>query len=120
MNAATCGSSQTGLSRLALAPMVMHAEAMSAFASLLFASVILVNGGRDPMPGNDPATDDPCGAGQLAALIGAPVPEALEDLPVPGPVRVIRPGQRITMDHIPQRLNIELDADGIVTGLRCG
>lgn len=120
MNAGMRRSARAGLLWLALAAMGMHADTMSTLASLLFASVILVNGGRDPMPGNDPATDDPCGAGELAALIGAPVPDALEDLPVPGPVRVIRPGQRITMDHIPQRLNIELDADGIVTGLRCG
>jgi hypothetical protein len=34
--------------------------------------------------------------------------------------RVIRPGQAVTMDADPQRLNIEVDETGRVRRLRCG
>lgn len=35
-------------------------------------------------------------------------------------LRWIRPGMMVTMDHIPSRLNIELDEAGKVTKFRCG
>jgi hypothetical protein len=35
-------------------------------------------------------------------------------------VRVIRPGQAVTMDFSPFRLNIELDASDRVLRMRCG
>jgi hypothetical protein len=35
-------------------------------------------------------------------------------------VRVIRPGQAVTMDADPQRLNIEVDETGRIRRLRCG
>lgn len=34
--------------------------------------------------------------------------------------RVIRPGQPVTMDADPQRLNIEVDETGRIRRLRCG
>jgi hypothetical protein len=34
--------------------------------------------------------------------------------------RVIRPGQAVTMDADPQRLNIEVDETGRIRRLRCG
>ena len=34
--------------------------------------------------------------------------------------RVIRPGQAVTMDYRPDRLNVELDAADKVSGLKCG
>jgi hypothetical protein len=69
-------------------------------------------------PAQGTAPDD-CGAGALAALIGKPV-SALEGLHGAGPVRLIRPGQFVTMDHIPARLNVHLDAADLITGLTCG
>lgn len=64
---------------------------------------------------------DTCGAGRHQALIGqdrAAIDAAgLE----PGPkLRILGPDDMATMDHRPDRLNIDLDADGQVTGLRCG
>ena len=43
----------------------------------------------------------------------------------PGPsgartVRVIRPGDAVTMDYRQDRLNIELDADGKIVRFNCG
>jgi hypothetical protein len=35
-------------------------------------------------------------------------------------VRVIRPGQAVTMDYRAERLNLKLDAKGIVTAVTCG
>jgi hypothetical protein len=68
-----------------------------------------------------PPSDDPCGARDLQHLIGARVPSAAA-LKAIGPerIRVIRPGDAVTMDHAPTRLNIELDAADIVVQLRCG
>ncbi len=37
-----------------------------------------------------------------------------------GTLRWIRPGDMVTMDFRPDRLNIELDAQGRVARLRCG
>jgi len=35
-------------------------------------------------------------------------------------VRVIRPGEPVTMDYSVERLNIEIDDDGVVTRVHCG
>jgi hypothetical protein len=79
--------------------------------------------GKSPVGPAGPAA---CGAEALAHLVGAPAPDdaalaAIRSAP-DGPmrVRVIRPGQPVTMDHLPRRLNILLDVDGKVIGLRCG
>lgn len=34
--------------------------------------------------------------------------------------RVLRPGSIVTMDHVPSRLNVHLDADGHVVDVRAG
>ena len=66
--------------------------------------------------------DDPCKAGTVEHLIGAPLPSEAELAQIEGPkrIRVIRPGDAVTMDHMPVRLNIEVDEDDIVRRLRCG
>lgn len=81
----------------------------------------------DSLPGAQPLEfeapgADPCHAGALDYLIGQPVPdsETLAALEGPRRVRVIGPGDAVTMDHVPGRLNIETDEDGIVLRLRCG
>lgn len=35
-------------------------------------------------------------------------------------VRVLRPGQMVTMEYRADRLNIDVDAQGVITGIRCG
>lgn len=36
------------------------------------------------------------------------------------PYRIVRPGDRVSMEHSPTRLNVELDAQGRIVGLACG
>lgn len=69
-----------------------------------------------PGQGGDPA---PCGADRMAAYIGQPV-TALPGDEVPGPIRVIRPGDAVTEDLIGTRLNVVLDREDFITALTCG
>lgn len=75
-----------------------------------------------PPPPVDPATTptgDECGASTHAALVGKPATET--GVPPEGPtVRHIRPDSQVTMDFSPQRLNVDIDAAGVITGFRCG
>jgi Peptidase inhibitor I78 family len=65
------------------------------------------------------ATEESCGLAEVEALVG----ESLAAVTMPareGPVRVIEPGQAITMDFNPSRLNIDLDSAGVITRVWCG
>ena len=73
-------------------------------------------GSVNPVP---PAAEDACGAANLAVLIGQPV-SRFSTQARQGPARVIRPGQPVTMDYNPLRLNVLLDADDRIVGARCG
>jgi hypothetical protein len=64
------------------------------------------------------ATADSCGAAALQGLVGTPVDQA--DLSAHAPLRVIPPGTAVTMDHRPDRLNVETDAGGVITRVFCG
>lgn len=67
----------------------------------------------------DPAMADTCNMAQYTALIGKPVTDA--GVPAAGPsVRIIKPGDQVTMDFSEARLNIDVDAAGVITGMRCG
>jgi hypothetical protein len=66
----------------------------------------------------DPAADT-CNMAQYAALVGKPATDA--GVPAAGPtVRHIRPGDQVTMDFQATRLNIDISAAGVITGMRCG
>jgi hypothetical protein len=72
------------------------------------------------MPTEVPAPlEDACGASGLNDFIGQGE-DALAATTFPGPVRVIRPGQAITMDYSPARLNFDLDAQGRIVRIWCG
>lgn len=72
-----------------------------------------------PVAGADPAVDDTCGMVQHAGLIGKPATDPA--VPPAGPqVRHLPPGSQVTMDFSPTRLNIDIDAAGVITALRCG
>jgi hypothetical protein len=67
-------------------------------------------------PTNPPP--DACGSAQYAGLIGKPITEP--GVPAEGPqVRYIRPNSQVTMDFSPTRLNIDIDANEVITGFRC-
>lgn len=77
-----------------------------------------------PVPAAAPAQPAECSAQAAIALQSQPFGAALQAeaqrLSGARVVRVIRPGQAVTMDFNPFRLNIELDAADRVIRLRCG
>ena len=72
------------------------------------------------MPQPVPQTDlSSCHAVGLEGLVGAPV----RLVPVNGDwsaLRIIRPGEMITMDYSATRLNVRVDASDIILSLYCG
>jgi len=82
--------------------------------------------GCAPMTKQPAATSGPkgCDAGKLHDLIGKPYDgseaDALRNKAGARLIRVIRPGNMVTMDFREDRLNVKLDASDRVTGLNCG
>ncbi|QGX99606.1 hypothetical protein EI983_15565 [Roseovarius faecimaris] len=70
-----------------------------------------------PAPAPDP--DDSCGKAMFADLVGEPAANHSFDA-APGDVRVIYPGQAVTMDHRPDRLNVDVNRNGDIGRLWCG
>ena len=69
-----------------------------------------------PIP---PAAQDTCSAARYANLVGQDA-TALERVLIMGQVRVIRPGQAVTMDFRPDRINFNINAENLVASIRCG
>lgn len=61
----------------------------------------------------------PCDAQHLAVLIGEPV-EKLDEVPLPEPARIVRPGEAVTMEHLPARLTVRIGPRGLIHEMRCG
>ncbi|SHF41529.1 Peptidase inhibitor I78 family protein [Loktanella atrilutea] len=68
--------------------------------------------------GTVPAGGDACGASAYADKIGGPMGDLR--YPPEQEARLINPGEMTTLEYKPTRLNIEIDAAGRITGLRCG
>ena len=60
-----------------------------------------------------------CGAADLQGLVGQPE-SVLQTMRFTGTVRIIHPGQAVTMDFSPARLNIVIDDKGKIAEVRCG
>ncbi len=72
----------------------------------------------EPMPAA-PVVADTCNMAQYASLVGKPATDP--GVPPAGPtVRIIKPGDQVTMDFLEARLNIDVDAAGVITAVRCG
>lgn len=71
-----------------------------------------------------PPADGPCDAGRAQALVGSAASAELgaDALQRTGAreIRWIQPGDMVTMDYRPDRLNIELDARNRVARFTCG
>ncbi len=65
------------------------------------------------------ARGETCGADQLQEFVDGPVTaydfDALEQ-----PVRIIGPNSMVTMDHRPDRVNVETDENDVITRIYCG
>lgn len=79
-------------------------------------------------PSPDTAPEPPpigkCDASQLQSLIGQPLTDALSaqarEEAKASEVRVLEPGQMVTMEFNGERLNLEVDDKRVVTSVRCG
>jgi hypothetical protein len=60
-----------------------------------------------------------CGAAGMQGLVGQGR-EVLAAMTLPEGTRVIEPGQPVTTDYSPARLNIDLDAKGRIARVWCG
>ena len=87
-------------------------------SAILAASILLSACVQDTAPLPDPP-DASCAAERLQHLVGQP-DSAFDPSGLDEPVRIIHPGDAVTMDFSPQRLNVEIDADGRISAIRCG
>ncbi|MCV2893630.1 I78 family peptidase inhibitor [Lentibacter sp. XHP0401] len=62
---------------------------------------------------------DPCGANDLAFMTGMRVGEIKFDT-LERPVRIVGPKSVVTLDHRPDRLNVDIDSSERITGFHCG
>lgn len=89
---------------------------LTVFAAIALASL----GGCLPEnTAEQPEAEADCGAKAMQHLVGQP--SGAQDFGAgDAPVRILPPGSAMTMDHRPDRLNVELDADGVITRIWCG
>ena len=66
-----------------------------------------------------PEMAESCGAEALQHLVGQPR-SAFESQNIDAPTRILPPGSAMTMDHRPDRLNVDLDEDGRISRIWCG
>ncbi|NWN82119.1 MAG: hypothetical protein HLX48_03850 [Halomonas sp.] len=87
--------------------------------------------GMHSTPSPDPAPPPPrveaggeCGAEGVDSRVGHTYSEALDEKlraeSGAAAMRVIRPGDAVTLDHRPERLNVRLDEADTITALNCG
>ena len=70
--------------------------------------------------GSDDGNADACGASTYTSYVGGDW-SALEALYSPTDNwRVIRPGQAVTTDYIPDRMNISLNGSDVISRIYCG
>lgn len=71
-----------------------------------------------------PAFDDPCNADNVQSLVGQQATEeVVEQARIDAgaqTARTLRPDQAVTMEYREGRLNVDVDENGVITGLRCG
>jgi len=75
-------------------------------------------------PSGGSAADPGCDAQPVQDLVGTKYSESVADdarkRSHSGQLRVMRPGQVMTMEYNPDRLNLILDGGEAITALRCG
>lgn len=92
---------------------------------LLLAACTATADGEPPAGGSgEPAAGQDCSVDGLQDLVGRPATAELGAEALrrshSRTLRWIRPGDAVTMDYSPQRLNINLDAQGRVERFTCG
>ncbi len=82
------------------------------FIVVVAAGVLALSGCKSEEP--DP--NDQCGASALQDRVGQPV----SDFEFDEDTRIIPPNTAVTQDFLADRLNVELDENGIITRINCG
>lgn len=77
------------------------------------------NAPAEPVPSETADSGEACGADMLQPMLGQPEGE-IHEPSLPQPYRIIHPGQAVTMDYNPNRLNIQINEDGRVEEIECG
>ena len=73
----------------------------------------------EPAPPAEPEpAPDLCNATAMQGLVGQPA-SVLRDMMLRAGTRVINPGDAVTMDFRPDRMNIEIGADGRIEKIAC-
>lgn len=76
-----------------------------------------------PGPAVPPAAQTPCGAEKVTQYVGqkrsAAVERDVARLSGAKAIRWISPGMAVTMDYREDRLNVDVDSDGVITAVRC-
>ena len=67
----------------------------------------------------DAPAADLCEAGTLQHLVGA-TPDSFDFNSLGHPLRLLPHGAMMTMDYRPDRLNVSLDAQGVIDRIWCG
>ncbi len=70
-------------------------------------------------PPSPPMLEDTCNARQYGNLIGQDA-TTLEKVMLLGQVRVIRPGDAVTQDFRPERINFGIDTNNQISDISCG
>lgn len=101
----------------------------SALAGLALTASVALAGCSTTVATPDTSMPPPltCGADALSGAVGQPViGSTAQDvrvggvpIAVPGTLRVLRPGQPMTMDYRADRLNLEVDASGNLVRAYC-
>lgn len=99
---------------------------MALTASLMALSACTATGSdkvAEATPPPPPSMEPNCGADQLGAYVGQPASDeviaAITQWRGDKPMRVLRPGQPVTMDYRPDRLNVQIGEDGKIKGFNC-
>ncbi|MYZ45850.1 I78 family peptidase inhibitor [Schauerella aestuarii] len=81
--------------------------------------------GRSPgLVSGGPGQAGECNSGPVQKAIGTAMSQSVLDQlrsqSGSGSARVLKPGEMITMEYNPSRLNVLVDAQGAITAVRCG
>ncbi|UIJ43662.1 hypothetical protein LZK98_11225 [Sphingomonas cannabina] len=88
----------------------------------MVAVALLASGCMEHMPG--PVRPQECRGGAVQNFVGRQmtprVQSRLRQRSGAATVRVVRPGQAVTMDFRQDRLTVDIDQRGVIRSLRCG
>ncbi|KGJ07997.1 I78 family peptidase inhibitor [Paracoccus sphaerophysae] len=86
--------------------------------ALAILPLLALAGCVEPVPAPVQPDTDQCKASTLQGLVGQPK-SVLQTMLLPAGTRVIGPGDAVTMDFRPDRMNVEVGTDGRIAKIGC-